>query len=323
MLSWHNLKILLLILLIINLVTKANKVTFSQVYFQIGSNIGHRVHQQILHYFSRIQNVDVIELPHNTNIVEVLQLQNISISKNDSQTLILSFGDANISRQLIDPVRLSTLPPESYRIKSIMESSYYIMACNGLPLNPHTHTNISFDKLRVHYGAVLSSYACLEKLGFAFLHPLEAYVPSRLQLQHDQCDPSPSSDMDTNHNLTCNQNTVCLYDITESPYWPERVFHIHTQHPLELNEVLQGHDIPQFGPHGPHCSFFSEFHFRNDHNLKINQNMPYCERWEDMVADVNKLFEWVVANRLNKLEWILLGENFTEPALLPDLRSLM
>ena len=33
----------------------------------------------------------------------------------------------------------------------------------------------------------------------------------------------------------------------------------------------------------------------------------YCERWEDMLRDVNNVFEWAVANRLNKLEWLLLG----------------
>jgi hypothetical protein len=33
----------------------------------------------------------------------------------------------------------------------------------------------------------------------------------------------------------------------------------------------------------------------------------YCERWEDMVADVDLLFEWAVANRLNQVEWLLLG----------------
>jgi hypothetical protein len=35
--------------------------------------------------------------------------------------------------------------------------------------------------------------------------------------------------------------------------------------------------------------------------------IPYCERWEDMVDDVSRLFEWAVANRLNKIEWLLLG----------------
>ena len=127
------------------------------------------------------------------------------------------------------------------------------------------------------------------------------------------------------------------FDITESPYWPERSFHIHTQHPLELTDVLQGHDIPQTGPHGPHCSIFS-YSKRNKYNRnknkinldennididgndnhnsnmnrdnsnnKIESRIPYCERWEDMVEDVSRLFEWSVANRLNKVEWLLLG----------------
>jgi hypothetical protein len=34
----------------------------------------------------------------------------------------------------------------------------------------------------------------------------------------------------------------------------------------------------------------------------------YCERWEDMVSEVNLFFEWCVVNRLNKVEWLLLGE---------------
>ena len=33
----------------------------------------------------------------------------------------------------------------------------------------------------------------------------------------------------------------------------------------------------------------------------------YCERWEDMVAEVNSFFEWCVANKLNKVQWLLLG----------------
>eukprot|EP01035_Chromulina_nebulosa_P017511 gene17511-23072_t len=101
-------------------------------------------------------------------------------------------------------------------------------------------------------------------------------------------------------------------EIIESPYWPERAFHLHTQHPLELTEVLQGHDIPQFGPHGPHCSMFSKrsFNGRIESNKQASSkhaNAYYCERWEDMVDDVNRFFEWSIANRLNKIEWLLLG----------------
>lgn len=34
----------------------------------------------------------------------------------------------------------------------------------------------------------------------------------------------------------------------------------------------------------------------------------YCERWEDMVDEVDRMFEWMVANRLNHAEWLLLGK---------------
>jgi len=103
----------------------------------------------------------------------------------------------------------------------------------------------------------VGAYATLELLGFSFLHPLETYRPMQLTL-------SPP-----------------LVDISESPHWPHRAFHIHTQHPLELTEVLQGHDIPQFGPHGPNCKQFSKHQSNKPINLS-KPTGPYCERWEDM-----------------------------------------
>eukprot|EP00981_Chlorochromonas_danica_P003550 scaffold659_cov192-Ochromonas_danica.AAC.63 len=165
-----------------------------------------------------------------------------------------------------------------------------MMTVNGLPLSDHVHKNVSFNPQAVHYGAVVGSYALLELLGFAFLHPLEPHIPTMLRLDSSKL----------NHTATGWQ-----LDLVESPYWPERGFHLHTQHPLELTEVLQGHDIPQFGPHGPHCRAHSK-RFESKTKPKSNSNEPYCERWEDMVADVDVFFEWAVANRLNKVEWLLL-----------------
>ena len=46
---------------------------------------------------------------------------------------------------------------------------------------------------------------------------------------------------------------------------------------------------------------------RSSNTNPFNHMVPYCERWEDMVDDVNRLFEWAIANRLNKVEWLLLG----------------
>jgi hypothetical protein len=60
----------------------------------------------------------------------------------------------------------------------------------------------------------------LEILGFAFLHPLKPYIPNGILIKVDNYSEENNSFNDIN--------------IIESPYWPERAFHIHTQHPLEL-----------------------------------------------------------------------------------------
>jgi hypothetical protein len=210
------------------------------------------------------------------------------------------------------------LKPESFFIHSLIYKNIPTILCDGLPSDDIRHPNISFNKLEVHYGAVLSSFVCLELLGYAFLHPLEPYIPSMLSLHPSNC---------TKYASHPNHSDFCLLHMIESPYWPERNFHIHTQHPLELTEVLQGHDIPQFGPYGPHCHEYwsskvisktnnslskyvneisGENHFPTSHRDRIIK-ISYCERWEDMVSDVDLFFQWAIANRLNKVEWLLLG----------------
>jgi hypothetical protein len=181
-----------------------------------------------------------------------------------------------------------------------------ILACNGNPLNTKIHSNVSFDPYAIHYGAVAASYHCLEMLGLRFHHPLETYIPNYISLDH-----SPSAS-DRKYSTTKTYKQVPAYNNSahcsasidieiDSPRWPERGFHLHTQHPLEITEVLQGHDIPQTGTHGSHCNSDSDLD-----NLYM-YSASYCERWEDMVPDVDKLFQWAVANRLNKIEWLLLG----------------
>ena len=39
----------------------------------------------------------------------------------------------------------------------------------------------------------------------------------------------------------------------QKPHWHFRGFHLHTEHPLELTDVLQGFDVPMFGPHTRKC----------------------------------------------------------------------
>jgi len=281
------------------------------IYYEFGSNLGDHVPDQIIGHLNSVLTVRSLPLA-----------ERIALEQNESHALILSLGNTSLTQKYAP---LSTrLEADSFRLR-FQENAFEglpVLVANGLPLDMHTHRNISFSKDAVHYGAVTGAYAALEALGFAFLHPLAPHVPRILSLltacaeareaagyMSDQADADP-----------------CPLDRIEQPAWPERAFHIHTQHPLELTEVLQGHDIPQFGPHGPHCHFYSDHRARarNKHLMgqRGKQNITheikheleeagehgiYCERWEDMVQDVNVFFEWAVANRLNKIEWLLLG----------------
>lgn len=227
---------------------------------------------------------------------------------------------------------MTDLPPESFRITGGAVKQTFFLACNGLPIDPDRHTNVSFDKDAVHYGAVVAAYACLEKLGFAFLHPLEPYIPPEIGLEaRTRGEVKSFGEGRSTEGLLCDNMhdlRTCSIDITESPHWPERNFHIHTQHPLELTEVLQGFDIPMHGPHGPHCAKFSKKQeaykgtHTQGHHAEGSHEIPseYCARWEDMVAEVDQMFQWAVANRLNKIEWLLLG-NFRWDGDTEDLQN--
>jgi hypothetical protein len=214
-----------------------------------------------------------------------------------------------------------------------------VLACNGNPLNRVVHSNVSFDIGRIHYGAVAASYHCLEQLGLLFYHPLDTYVPDYLVYEAGTQGPDRadngfshrvgSSTKVYHQDVLLAEQNICGSSVrteVDSPRWPDRGFHLHTQHPLELTEVLQGHDVPQVGLHGSHCIVSSDERTKRLARISAtavsgqiprggtfrdsSATMPtpvYCERWEDMIEDVNILFQWAVANRLNKIEWLLLG----------------
>jgi hypothetical protein len=270
---------LMLVYIVICLCYCAHAVIIRDVFLDFGRNLGYRVKHRILSHISSVPSIRSYRLGDYDS----------SSIRRPEDCVVLGFGNSSVTNRLISASELESMPYESFRIVQTVNHPYsskckYMAVSNGLPLDPHSHMNISFGKHVVHYGAVVGAYALLEKLGFRFLHPLEPYSPRQLSLRD------------------CEYGVGCDSNITESPYWPERSFHIHTQHPLELTEVLQGYDIPQFGPHGPFCSSYSKR--KNDSSYGRRH---YCERWEDMVDDVNRMFEWIVANRQNKVEWLLLG----------------
>ena len=252
----------------------------TRVFLDLGQNLGAHVQDRIR---SHIGAVTMLEI-----LTSYDQIYN-GASSTDQLTLILALGNSShyMNSGQKNP-SIGHLRPEGFAmISTYVDANTLLIASNGKPLDQSRHKNISFDALEQHYGAIVGAYAALEQVGFKFLHPLAPSIPHRLRIP------------------------LYALNISENPYWPERSFHYHTQHPLELTEVLQGHDIPMFGPHGPHCHQLYRKSEKTDGIEGIGRSSPdhiqYCERWEDMVDDVDAMFEWAVANRLNKIEWLLLG----------------
>jgi len=172
---------------------------FDRVIADIGPNIGMHVKSRVLSYLHRIDYLRVQPV-HQFN--ESSHASVLSDDEGDScssyteqcgdapvmtrgSTLILSLGNTDYSLSKIPQSRLVSLPAESFQIQfdrfegspTLNRSApIYYLVCNGLPLNPATHTNVSFDKQHIHYGAVVCAYDALERLGYAFLHPLEPFI---------------------------------------------------------------------------------------------------------------------------------------------------
>lgn len=178
------------------------------------------------------------------------------------ESLVLSFGNSALCTLSLDG-----LAPESYRVQSRAYRSDSTLVCsNGLPIDAGDR-KFALNVSAVHYGAAVGAYAAMELLGFSFLHPLQPYTPTVISLAEQD-----------------------VY-ISESPYWEKRTWHIHTQHPLEFTEVLNGFDIPMYA---------------DDDDAKCAPG-AHCETWESMFATLDGLFEWLLANRQNRVEVLLLG----------------
>jgi hypothetical protein len=129
--------------------------------------------------------------------------------------LVLSFGNTAAASKLIPSSDLASLGPEGFIVAASQGSDGVLtLVGNGNDdpsITMYTHSSI---------GATMASYALLESLGFGFLHPLQPTLPLAWTL------PSVTGIL-----------------LKESPRWPFRGFHIHTEHPLEMTDVLNGFDV--------------------------------------------------------------------------------
>lgn len=252
-------------------------IKYSQVCIEFGSNLGEKVPIRVQYLLNKSNLTMVISTGLDHDAIE---------SKYD--TLFLSFGNTTISKNYIN---LNKVENEGYQIISKVNTSNTsntLIVTNGKPMKHDDSFELSFDTDRIHYGAVVGTYAVLELLGFAFLHPMDPIIASTVNYLVYRGDKLGNLD-----NI----------DIIEAPYWPMRTWHIHTQHPLEFTEVLNGFDIPMITSDADK----SVDSYTNEGDEYRCLPHAHCESWDSMFESLDGLFEWLVANKQNRVEVLLLG----------------
>jgi hypothetical protein len=177
------------------------------------------------------------------------------------KTLHLSFGPTPVTLKLISRTEIDSLGGEAFIVRSarnididgVIYNNVYV--CVGQVLKDY-YPNYPTDDFPL--GSSFAAYHLLEHLGFGFFHPFHVVVPE------------PEIVL---------ANLIPL-NVTTSPKWEARATHLHTMHPIELTDYLQG-----FG----------------------NFNMSTVESdWAQMHGKYDDFLEWLVANRQNRMEWWLL-----------------
>ena len=158
-------------------------ILFTTIYVKVGKNVGVRVRDNFINLLHRVDSL---------NVIDITGIDINSVYLNNSNSLLLLIGNSTETNELIPQTELDSLEHESYIILStfyhpVIQSTTTVtnhhvihnshthkvtrtasaiptLACNGLPLDSMRHTNISFDKEAIHYGAVLAGYVCLERL---------------------------------------------------------------------------------------------------------------------------------------------------------------
>lgn len=163
-----------------------------------------------------------------------------------ADALVLSFGGTALTRRVIGEPEIAGLGAEGFVVRRGKLGEATLLAADGRPAEAHAHGNL---------GALHGAYALLEELGFGFLHPLAPTVPPSLSVP------------------------AAPFELRSAPRWKKRAIHLHTMHPLELTELLQG-----WGKSGP-----------SDET-----------GFEAMLPEWDRYLEWAVANGQNGVEWFLL-----------------
>lgn len=213
---------------------------------QFGDDIPSSPKQRIIELLKMRATVSVVN-DETLNIEE-----KISVNNYDA---VLLFGDTTLTRALVSDQGIKNLPSEGFIVsKSTVGIGIPMIAVVG---QTQTDKRLLDQKDTAnHYsiGSLYGAYDLLEQLGYRFLHPLEPHIPDAI-------------------------NVLQVEEKTESPHWPIRAWHLHTQHPIELTHVLNG-----WGEQGP--------------NDKAN--------WQQLTHEWQSFLEWAIANKQNRIAWFLL-----------------
>ena len=215
---------------------------YDAITLRFSAGVSLTVQNRVMEHLQRVSRIPVRSVGSLQQFSNQGQRQLLIAVGDGSDFDVMAWG---LEPQLLDD--LAQLPGEGFLFRSASQASVDFVFVGGKPSD-------GLLTRPYNLGLLYGLYELLERMGIAFLHPLEPTYPQQLSI------------------------SLPLVD-KQSPHWPVRAWHIHTQHPLELTHVLNG-----WGPAGPQDK----------------------SGWEGLLPEWESFLEWAVANKQNRVEWVLL-----------------
>ncbi len=210
-----------------------------------------------------LENINEPEI--RPDLVEVIASQHMPSRALESFIGQLEYFGVDVQMQMIDTYASSRNSPAAVQIffkdaddssKDLREEGFRIeKEWRGEQLyiyvtgKPQTGARV-YGNIGLAFGA----YRLLEQLDFRFLHPLRVIRPAQL-------------------------DWLKIRNIETSPRWQQRKIHLHTMHPLELTDLLQGLDA---------------------------YGTTDKEGFLRLLPEWHQLLGWLLANGRNATSWVLL-----------------
>ena len=210
-----------------------------QVYLQLGDDLASVVKARVKAHLAERAVLVVLPADHDVRTL-------------GKGARVVSIGETSVARALIPDADTAALAAEGYVLRSGPLGQATALAVRGSKATSPKLPRLGDGTVATAFGA----YAALEELGYGFLHPLAPTSPEHLVA------PAPTP-----------------IARREEPRWPIRGLQLHTMHPIELTNLLQG-----WGVTGP-------------------DDEP---GFLGMLPEWDAFLEWMLANGQNRVHWIML-----------------